>query len=170
MELLAFPKANGVSINYTTDGSSPINANAAVYEGPIRVPENCRKVCAVAQAPMYSLTSQPIVQDIPKRGEEARTIDPTQPARWQKGSKLDDSGAVWNLITQLEQTPGVVAYDVLLTATSSSGEQAVDYTGSLTTGYGGAELKSVATKLQEIVGDELLRMEIGDWAFLPGKF
>ena len=86
VELLAFPKANGVSINYTTDGSSPINANAAVYEGPIRVPENCRKVCAVAKAPMYSLTSQPIVQDIPKRGEEARTIDPTQPALWQKGA------------------------------------------------------------------------------------
>jgi len=169
VELLAFPKANGVSIHYTTDGSSPINANAAVYEGPIRVPENCRKVCAVAQAPMYSLTSQPIVQDIPKRGEEARTIDPTQPARWQKGSKLDDSGAVWNLITQLEQTPGVVAYDVLLTATSSSGEQAVDYTGSLTTGYGGAELKSVATKLQEIVVDGSLRMEIGELGFPSGQ-
>ena len=169
VELQAFPKANGVSIHYTTDGSSPINDNAAVYEGPIRVPENCRKICAVAQAPMYSLTSQAIVQDIPKRGEEARTINPTQPARWQKGSKLDDSGAVWNLITQLEQTPGVVAYDVLLTATSSSGEQAVDYTGSLTTGYDGAELKSVATKLQEIVVDGSLRMEIGELGFPSGQ-
>jgi hypothetical protein len=119
---------------------------------------------------MYSLKSQPpIVQDIPKRGEEARTIDPTQPALWQKGSKLDDSGAVWNLITQLEQTPGVVAYEVFLTATSSSGEQAVDYTGSLATGYGGAELKSVATKLQEIVEDGSLRMEIGKWGFPSGQ-
>ena len=86
-----------------------------------------------------------------------------------EGSKLDDSGAVWNLITQLGQTPSVVAYDVLLTATSSNGEQAVDYTGSLATGYSGAELKSVATKLQEIVVDGSLRMEIGELGFPSGQ-
>jgi hypothetical protein len=169
VELLAFPKANGVSIHYTTDGSSPIGTNAAVYDGPLRVPANCRKVCAVAQAPVYSLTSQAIVQDIPKRGEEARTIDATRPARWQKVSKLDDSGAVWDLITRLEQTAGVVAYDVQLSATSSNGEQIVDYTGSLTSGYGGAELKAVATKLQDIVQDGSLRMEIGELGFPTGQ-
>jgi hypothetical protein len=169
VELLAFPKANGVSIHYTTDGSSPIGTNAAVYDGPLRVPASCRKVCAVAQAPVYSLTSQAIVQDIPKRGEEARTIDATRPARWQKVSKLDDSGAVWDLITRLEQTAGVVAYDVQLSATSSNGEQIVDYTGSLTSGYGGAELKAVATKLQDIVQDGSLRMEIGELGFPTGQ-
>jgi hypothetical protein len=169
VELLAFPKANGVSIHYTTDGSSPIGTNAAVYDGPLRVPSNCRKVCAVAQAPVYSLTSQAIVQDIPKRGEEARTIDATRPARWQKLSKLDDSGSVWDLITRLEQTAGVVAYDVQLSATSSNGEQIVDYTGSLASGYGGAELKAVATKLQDIVQDGSLRMEIGELGFPTGQ-
>ena len=169
VELLAFPKANGVSIHYTTDGSSPIGTNAAVYDGTLRVPANCRKVCAVAQAPAYSLNSQAIVQDIPKRGEEARTIDATRPARWQKVSKLDDSGAVWDLITRLEQTAGVVAYDVQLSATSSNGEQIVDYTGSLASGYGGAELKAVATKLQDIVQDGSLRMEIGELGFPTGQ-
>lgn len=169
VELLAFPKANGVSIHYTTDGSSPIGTNAAVYDGPLRVPASCRKVCAVAQAPAYSLTSQHIVQDIPKRGEEARTIDATRPARLQKLSKLDDSGSVWDLITRLEQTSGVVAYDVQLSATSSNGEQIVDYTGSLASGYGGAELKAVATKLQDIVQDGSLRMEIGELGFPTGQ-
>ena len=169
VELLAFPKANGVSIHYTTDGSSPIGTNAAVYDGPLRVPANCRKVCAVAQAPVFSLTSHHIVQDIPKRGEEARTIDATRSARWQKVSKLDDSGSVWDLITRLEQTAGVVAYDVQLSATSSNGEQIVDYTGSLASGYGGAELKAVATKLQDIVQDGSLRMEIGELGFPTGQ-
>lgn len=169
VELQAFPKANGVSIHYTTDGSSPIGTNAAVYDGPLRVPANCRKVCAVAQAPVFSLTSHHIVQDIPKRGEEARTIDATRPARWQKVSKLDDSGSVWDLITRLEQTAGVVAYDVQLSATSSNGEQIVDYTGSLASGYGGAELKAVASKLQDIVQDGSLRMEIGELGFPNGQ-
>jgi len=169
VELLAFPKSNGVSIHYTTDGSSPIGTNAAAYDGPLRVPANCRKVCAVALAPVYSLTSQAIVQDIPKRGEEARTIDATRPARWQKVSKLDDSGAVWDLIMRLEQTTGVVAYDVQLSATSSNGEQIVDYTGSLASGYSGAELKAVATKLQDIVQDGSLRMEIGELGFPTGQ-
>jgi hypothetical protein len=169
VELLAFPRANGVSIHYTTDGSSPIGSNAAVYDGAIRVPDNCRKVCAVAQAPTYSLTSQGIVQDIPKRGEEVRTIDATRPARWQKVSKLDDSGAVWDLITRLEQNPGVLAYDVELSAKSSNGEQIVDYSGSLANGYGGAELKTVAGKLQDIVQDGTLRMEIGNLGFSTGQ-
>jgi len=169
VELQTFPKANGVSIHYTTDGASPISSSAAVYDGPLRVPSNCRKVCAVAQAPVYSLTSQAIVQDIPKRGEEARTIDATRPARWQKLSKLDDSGAVWDLITRLEQTAGVVTYDVQLSATSSNGEQIVDYTGSLASGYGGAVLKAVATKLQDIVQDGSLRMEIGELGFPTGQ-
>jgi len=166
---LAFPRANGVSIHYTTDGSSPIGTNAAVYDGAIRVPEGCRKLCAVAQAPAYSLTSQGIVQDIPKRGEEARTIDATRPARWQKVCKLDDSGAVWDLITRLEQNPGVLAYDVELSAKSSNGEQIVDYSGSLANGYGGAELKTVAGKLQDIVKDGTLRMEIGNLGFPTGQ-
>ena len=169
VELLAFPRVNGVSIHYTTDGSSPIGTNAAVYDGPIRVPENCRKVCAVAQAPAYSLTSQGIVQDIPKRGEEARTIDPTRPARWQKVCKLDDSGAVWDLVTRLEQNPGVLAYDVQLSAQSSDGEQIVDYSGSLANGYGGTNLKTVAGKLQDIVQDGTLRMEIGELGFPTGQ-
>ena len=90
-------------------------------------------------------------------------------ARWQKPSKLDDSGAVWDLITRLEQNPGVLAYDVELSAKSSNGEQIVDYSGSLANGYGGAELKTVAGKLQDIVQDGTLRMEIGNLGFSTGQ-
>jgi hypothetical protein len=110
-----------------------------------------------------------VVLDIPKRGEEARTIDHTRPARWQKVSKLDDSGAVWDLIMRLEQNPNVVAYDVQISAQSSNGEQVVDYAGSLSNGYGGAELKAVADKLQDIVQDGSLRMEIGNLSFPTGQ-
>jgi Fn3 associated len=158
-----------VSIHYTTDGSSPISSNAAVYDGAIRVPANCRKICAVAQAPAYSLTSQSVVLDVPKRGDTNPIIDATRPARWQKVSKLDDTGAVWNLISQLEQNPGVVAYDVHLSAQSRDGEQIVDYTGSLADGYGGAELQAVAVKLQDIVQDSTLRMEIHELGFPTGQ-
>ncbi len=39
VELLALPKANGVAIRYTTDGSSPTSAGFATYDGVFRVPE-----------------------------------------------------------------------------------------------------------------------------------
>ena len=38
VELLALPKANGIAIRYTTDGSSPTSAGFATYDGPFRVP------------------------------------------------------------------------------------------------------------------------------------
>ena len=69
----------------------------------------------------------------------------------------------------MEQTAGVVAYDVHISTTSSNGEQIFDYTGSLTNGYGGGELKGVAEKLQDIVQDGSLRMEIGELGFTTGQ-
>jgi hypothetical protein len=33
VELLALPKANGIAIRYTTDGSSPTSAGSATYDG-----------------------------------------------------------------------------------------------------------------------------------------
>ncbi|HEY5212708.1 MAG TPA: chitobiase/beta-hexosaminidase C-terminal domain-containing protein [Acidobacteriaceae bacterium] len=36
------PKANGISIYYTTDGSSPVNVIATTYDGKFRVPPTCR--------------------------------------------------------------------------------------------------------------------------------
>jgi hypothetical protein len=63
----------------------------------------------------------------------------------------------------------VLAYDVELSAKSSNGEQIVDYSGSLANGYGGAELKTVAGKLQDIVQDGTLRMEIGNLGFSTGQ-
>ena len=37
IELLALPKANGIVIHYTTDGSAPTNAGRATYDGKFRV-------------------------------------------------------------------------------------------------------------------------------------
>jgi hypothetical protein len=113
IELLALPKANGIAIRYTTDGTSPTNAGFATYDGTFRVPERSRVVCAMAVCSEYNLNSEPIRIAIPQRGQETRPpIDAHIPARWNQQTKLDDSGAVWDFIQRLEQASNVRAYDV----------------------------------------------------------
>jgi hypothetical protein len=56
-----------------------------------------------------------------------------------------------------------------ITAESANGEQNVDYSGALKDGYGAADLKAVAEKLQEIVNDGSLRMLIGELGFPTGQ-
>lgn len=170
VELLALPKANGISIRYTTDGSSPTSAGFATYDGAFRVPAKCRVVCAMAASSSYDLNSETIRIAIPQQGQEARPpIDPTVPARWNQQTKLDDSTAVWDLIQRLEEAAGVRAHDISLTAESSDGQQNVEYSGALDRGYDAAALKSVADKLQEIVSGGSLRMTIGSVGFPTGQ-
>lgn len=169
VELQALPKTNGVTIRYTTDGSSPTGAGSATYAGPIRVPDGCRIVCAMAVASGYTLNSETIRVPIPQRGEEERSLDPAIPAKWNQSTKLDDSGAVWDLIGQLEKTTNVLAFDISLTAESGDGLQNIEYSGALDAGYGAAAIKSVAEKLQEIVGGGSLRMTIGSMSFPTGQ-
>lgn len=169
VELLALPKANGIAIRYTTDGSSPTTAGFATYDGPFRVPANCRIVCAMAVASAYDLNSETIRIPIPQKGQEERTLDPAIPARWTQQAKLDDSTAVWDFIQRLEKTAGVNAYDISLTAESSDGQQNVEYSGAMDAGYNAASLKSVAGKLQEIVNGGSLRMTIGSLGFPTGQ-
>jgi hypothetical protein len=169
VELLAFPKANGITIRYTTDGSSPTSAGFATYDGPFRVPPNSRVVCAMAVASGYDLNSEIVRIPIPQKGQEERTLDPTKPARWTQQTKLDDSTAVWDFIQRLEKTSGVTAYDISLTAESSDGQQNIEYSGALDGGYGAAALKSVAEKLQEIVSGGSLRMAVGSLGFPTGQ-
>ena len=169
VELLALPKANGIAIRYTTDGSSPTSAGFATYDGPFRVPANCRIVCAMAVSSAYDLNSETIRIPIPQKGQEERTLDPAIPARWNQQTKLDDSGAVWDFIQRLEKAAGVSAYDISLTAESSDGQQNVEYSGALEGGYDAAALKSVAEKLQEIVSGGSLRMTIGSLGFPTGQ-
>ena len=169
VELLALPKANGITIRYTTDGSSPTSAGFATYDGPFRVPPNSRIVCAMAVASGYDLNSEIVRIPIPQKGQEERTLDPAKPARWTQQTKLDDSTAVWDFIQRLEKTSGVTAYDISLTAESSDGQQNIEYSGALDGGYGAAALKSVAEKLQEIVSGGSLRMSIGSLGFTTGQ-
>jgi hypothetical protein len=169
VELLALPRVNGISIRYTTDGSSPTSAGFATYDGLFRAPAQCRVVCAMALAINYDLNSEAIRIAIPQRGQERPSIDPTQPARWTQQTKLDDTGAVWDFIQRLEKVTGVSAYDVSLTAESSDGQQNVEYSGALDGGYASGTLKSVADKLQEIVGGGSLRMAIGSLGFPTGQ-
>src|SRR5262249_7915134 len=115
------------------------------------------------------LNSETIRIQIPQKGQEERTLDPAIPARWTQQRKLDDSGAVWDFIERLEKAAGVSAYDISLTAESSDGQQNVEYSGALDGGYDAATLKSVADKLQEIVGGGSLRMTVGSLGFPTGQ-
>ncbi len=96
-------------------------------------------------------------------------MDPVKPARWKERSKLDDPTAVWDLIQRLEKADHVTAFDVALTADSADGLQNIEYSGALENGYGGAALKAVAEKLQELVGGGSLRMTVGSFGFPTGQ-
>lgn len=169
VELLALPKANGISIRYTTDGSSPTSAGAATYDGSFRVPAGCRIVCAMAVASAYDLNSETIRIPIPQKGQEERSLDPTQPARWTQQTKLDDSTAVWEWIKLWEKVAGVTAFDIGLTAESTDRRQTTDYSGILESGYTAESVKAVAEKLQDIVGNGSLRMTVGSLHFPTGQ-
>lgn len=167
LTLQAQPKANGITIRYTTDGSSPTSAGAATYNGPIRVSENCRIICAVAISEQYSLNSDVLKVKIPRGDEEEKgaKLDKTQPATWTNKSKLDDSGAVWDFIGKLNAT----AYVINITAESNDGNVVLDYAGSREQGYSAEAIKEIADKLQEMVGDGGLRMTVGSIRFATGQ-
>ena len=169
VELLALPKANGIAIRFTTDGSSPTSTGFATYSGPIRVPAGCRVIRAMAVASSFGLNSDTITIPIPQKGKEEQTLNPAIPARWNLLTKLDDSTAVWDCLQRLETAKGVTAYDIGLTAESSDGHQTVEYSGVLAVGYDAAALKSVAMKLQDIVSGGNLRMNIGSLGFSTGQ-
>jgi hypothetical protein len=170
VECLALPKANGIAIRYTTDGSSPTSTGSATYDGKFRVPATCRIVCALAIAGDYGLSSETIRIPIPQQGQDARPpIDLSQPARWTQQTKLDDAGAVWDFLQRLEGAADVTAHDISLTAESTDGQQSVDYSGSLEGGYAAAAVKTVAERLQEIVSTGSLRMSVGSLAFPTGQ-
>jgi hypothetical protein len=96
-------------------------------------------------------------------------IDAAKPARWQQQAKLDDPGAVWDIIQRLEKAGAVRAFDISITAESADGEQNVDYSGSLLGGYDAATLKTLAERLQDLVSDGSIRMTIGSLGFATGQ-
>jgi hypothetical protein len=169
VELLALPKAGGVTIRYTTDGSAPTGATAATYENAFRVPANSRIVCAIATAPAAGIQSEIVRIPIPKKGAEDPILDPNNPARWNHRLKLDEAGLVWDLIQRLGAAGNVTAYDITLTAESADGQQHVELSAALDEGYSADSLKSFADRLQELVGTGSLRMSVGSLGFQTGQ-
>jgi hypothetical protein len=169
LELKVLPKANGTQIRYTTDGSSPTSAGHAIYDGPIRIPNNCRVVCAMAVADVYDLNSEQIRVQIPQKGEETRTVDPQIPATLKFQQKFDDTGVVWNFIEQLGKTSGVTVNDISLTAESANGQQHVEFIGAADAGYDADALKSLAERLVETAGEGALRMQVSTFNFATGQ-
>jgi hypothetical protein len=170
VELLALPKANGITIYYTTDGSSPANVTATTYDGKFRVPPTCRVVCAMAVCHEYELNSEILRIQIPQRGQETRqAIDPRRPARWTLQTRLDDSGLVWDFIQRLDGASGIRIHDISLIAESADGHQNVEYSGALEDGYDGVAVRSLSDTLQGLVGGGALRMTVGSIAFPTGQ-
>ena len=170
IELQTLPKVNGVEIRYTTDGSSPTNSGSATYAGIFRVPQGARVVCALAVSAEYDVHSEVVRVPVPQRGPDAPPlIDLNKPARWNQLIKLDDAGATWDAIQRLEKFSSTRAYDVNLTAESVDGNQNIDYSGALQAGYEGTVIKTLAQKLQELVGTGSLRMTIGSVGFRTGQ-
>jgi hypothetical protein len=169
VELKALPKANGVVIRYTTDGSAPTGASAATYGGMFRVPSGCRVVCAVAVASAHNLTSETAKLTVPQPGRETPTLDPLAPVRWCQSEKRDDAEAVWNFIQGLEKASGGRVYDVGLTAESLDRLQHLEYSGAIDEGYDAAALRSLADQMQALTGPGTLRMTVGSLSFSTGQ-
>jgi hypothetical protein len=169
VELRALPKANGLAIRYTTDGSAPTTVGAATYEGVFRVPVGSRVVCAIAVASAFGINSEILRIQIPQPGKEGPKLDPKAPARWNQRIKLDDSGAVWDFVQRLDELATVVAYDLELTAESGDGLQHIEYSGAIDAGYTAVSMKTAADKLQDIVGAGALRMTVGSLGFQTGQ-
>jgi hypothetical protein len=169
LTLLALPKANGIVIRYTTDGSGPQNAGASTYAGPLRVPAGTRVVCAMAQAAAHNLASGTVTVPIPQRGEEARRVDPLRPATWSAQTRFDDSAGAWDFIRRLEANPNFKVHDLNLIAESADGYQHVEFTGSLASGYAADELKVAGETLQNLSGPGSLRLTAGSISFPTGQ-
>jgi len=170
VELLALPKAAGTRIRYTTDATSPEGRGYATYDGPVRVPEKCRVVRAMAVHEDLELSSEIVAIQIPQAGAGQKPpIDLKAPARWTKQTKLDDTAAVWDFVDRLAKNPHVLAIDVGITAESPNGNEHVDYSGAVEEGYTADILTRRANTLQELVGAGSIRMLVGGLLFPTGQ-
>lgn len=168
-EFLALPKTNGIEVRYTTDGSSPMNAGSAVYNGVFRVPSSCRVIRAVAVASQHDNNSEIITVNIPTEAGGGPRIRPDVPARWTATTRLDDSGAVWDFIEKLRPFLGATATDITITLLSEDGLRSLDYADSIQDGYNADSLKSLVEKIQTVFPGEKLRMIVGSILFLTGQ-
>jgi hypothetical protein len=166
LELLALPKAPGIVIKYTTDGSAPTSATAATYAGPFKVPAGTRVVLAIATCAAFNLSSAQSNIPIPD-GKKKPKINVAIPTKWKKKLKLDDSASVWKFIGKLEQLPNVNANDISVSLESSDGKENIDYIGSRS--FEGASLKETVEKLQTMVEGGGLRMSVGSLDFPTGQ-
>jgi hypothetical protein len=169
VELLALPRTNGITIRYTTDGSSPTNAGAATYSGPFRVPPGCRIILAVASSAAHGINSEQVRITPPQPGVKDDKIDVRKPASWTGVSRFDDTGAVWNFVQKLTSTSGMQAHEIEITSESQDGTQATVFHGAVEAGYDGPTLKSLLERLQDIVGGDKARMNVGTLSFPTGQ-
>lgn len=169
VELMSLPKAGGITIHYTTDGSAASSTSAATYSGPFRVPGNCRIVCAIAVAAGISTQSEIVRIPIPQPDGKGAELDPRIPARWTQRLKFDETGQVWDFIKRLGAAPTISAYDINFTVENGDGTHHLEFTGATDGGYNAESLKSFADRLQEVVGTGSLRLSVGSLGFPTGQ-
>ncbi len=170
VELLALPRANGLTIRYTTDGSAPEYTGAATYDGPFRVPPNCRIVRAMATSSEYGVSSEAITVQIAAAGTNpAPLVNVTAPARWTQATKLDDSTSTWDFIRRLESVTGVSVFDILVSSENEDGTHVIEFTGARDTGYDGVSMREMVDALQNIATGGSLRLAVGAISFPTGQ-
>lgn len=170
LELLALPRVNGLTIRFTTDGSAPEYTGAATYDGPFRVPPNCRIVRAMATSSEYGVSSEAITIPIAAAGtNSAPLVNVTAPARWTQATKLDDSTATWDFIRRLESATGVSVFDIFVSSENVDGTHVIEFTGARDTGYDGASMKELVDSLQNIAAGGSLRLTVGAISFPAGQ-
>ena len=169
VELLALPRANGLTIRYTTDGSAPEFTGAATYDGPFRVPTNCRIVRAMATSSEYGVSSDATTIPIPSGKGTDPLVKVAAPAKWTQSSKLDDSTSTWDFIRRLEAASGVSVFDILVSSENEDGTHVIEFTGARDAGYDGATLKEFVDALQGMAAGGSLRLTVGAMGFPTGQ-
>ncbi len=177
VELRVVPQVDAIEIRVTTDGSSPTNRTAAVYDGPFSVPKGCRVVLARAVCAAYDIQSEDLAIRIPERGQGAADgIALDLPAEWTQGTKLDGAGEVWEFVRQLGQSAGtrahniriVIAAETLAVDEALADDETIEYAGAASGGYDMEALEHRINRLQEIVTSGTLTMRVGSMHFKTG--
>ncbi len=152
-------------IRYSTDGRGP--ENGASYDAPFIPPEDCQIVLAVAE--VEGIKSKQLKIIVPKAdGGSLFTIDPHKPCLWSHRHKLDDSGATWKFIEAVEKHL-VTAFDIIVKAESTAGDQTLEYLGSSSLGYKSADLRQLCDTLQNLVGAGTLRFKCARTHYPSGQ-
>lgn len=162
-ELQALPAG---TIRYTTDGSSP-SSSGILYGEPFPVPRGATII--LAQASADGVVSDTIRVDVPKRdvgpGPTWR-VEPSKPATWYKGRKLDATSDVFTFLDRaIRRAASLGGVQVIAAKDSRWAELQFDKGTFLSSEV----VRDQATGLRDLIGGANVTLEIDALAFTEGQ-